>query len=47
MIVALRQMKLGTMKDHGHTCKFCLNIIFLDRPFEYGDGGIFELLRCM
>jgi hypothetical protein len=21
-------------------------IVFFDRPFEYGDGGVFKLLRC-
>jgi hypothetical protein len=29
----LRQMKFGTMKDHGHTYKFCLNNHFLGRTF--------------
>jgi len=24
-LLAVRQMKFGAVKDHGHTCKFCLN----------------------
>jgi hypothetical protein len=31
--VAPRQKKFGTMKDHGHTYKFCLNIYFIGRTF--------------
>jgi hypothetical protein len=35
------------MKYSGHTYKFYLNHYFFDRPFEYGDCGIFKLLRWM
>jgi hypothetical protein len=34
------------MKDSGHT-SFIRIIIFFNRTFEYGDGGIFKLLRWM
>jgi hypothetical protein len=35
------------MKNNEHTYKFYLNTFFFNRPFEYGDGGIFRLLRWM
>jgi hypothetical protein len=35
---ALRQMKVWTVKDHGHTYKFYLNISSLT-VFEYGGGS--------
>jgi hypothetical protein len=33
------------MKDSGYTYKFLWIIIFFNGPFEYGDGGIYRLLR--
>jgi hypothetical protein len=45
--IALRQTKFGTMKDDVHTCSFSWIIIFFDRAFEYGDGGISKLMRWM
>jgi hypothetical protein len=33
--VALRQMKFGTLRDHGHTNKFYMT--FFVEDFKYGD----------
>jgi hypothetical protein len=35
------------MKDSGILTSFIWIIIFFNGPFEYGDGGIFKLLRWM
>jgi hypothetical protein len=42
--VALKQMKFGAMKDHGHAYKFFWIIIFFVGTSEYGGGGILKLL---
>jgi hypothetical protein len=42
--IVLYCMKLGRMKDHGHTRKFCFNIVLFYGAFEC-DDGTFQLLR--
>jgi hypothetical protein len=41
----LDKRKFCTVKDHRQTFTFISIFIFFWRPFEYGDGGIFRLLR--
>jgi hypothetical protein len=46
MNLTLRQTKFYTMRVHIPT-SFIWIIIFFNGPFEYGDSGIFKLLRWM
>jgi hypothetical protein len=43
--IALRETNFCTWKIMDIATSFIWVIIFFNRPFEYGDGGIFKLLR--
>jgi hypothetical protein len=41
---AFREMKFGTVKDHGHAFKVYLNRFLFDNDFKYGNGANIEVM---